>query len=481
MQRRIVGLETEFGLSYAAAGGSPLSPEEVARYLFRKVVHWGRSSNVFLGNGARLYLDVGSHPEYATAECDHVDDLLAQDLAGELILDDLCREAEERLAAEGYGGSVYLFKNNTDSVGNSYGSHENYLIPRTTSFTRLAEILIPFLVSRQLIAGAGKVVSGPGGTGYAFSQRADHIWEGVSSATTRSRPIINTRDEPHADAEHYRRLHVISGDSSMSQSTTVLKIVSVDLLLRMIEDGVIMRDLRLENPIRSIRDISHDPTGRHPVRLADGSTISALDLQRYFWQKATDYVARAGAHHDRVAFALDLWDRTLTAVETGDTAAIDTEIDWAIKKKLLDSYRARSGLALSAPRIAQLDLTYHDIHRGRGVFHLLQSRGAVRTLISEQRVKSAVDDPPATTRARLRGEFVRAAVAAGRDYTVDWVHLKLNDRTQQTILCKDPFKAEDARVDELIAAIRASAPEPGTDPGAGGPAGGGNTQTGPLP
>ncbi|MEH0109826.1 Pup--protein ligase [Tersicoccus sp. MR15.9] len=482
MKRRIVGIETEFGLSYSPRGGSPLSPEEVARYLFRKVVHWGRSSNVFLANGARLYLDVGSHPEYATAECDDVEDLLAQDLAGELILDDLCREAEERLAAEGYHGSVYLFKNNTDSAGNSYGSHENYLIPRTTSFTRLAEILIPFLISRQLVAGAGKVVTGPGGAGYAFSQRADHIWEGVSSATTRSRPIINTRDEPHADAEHYRRLHVISGDSSMSQSTTVLKIVSVDLLLRMIEDGVIMRDLRLENPIRSIRDISHDPTGRHLVRLADGGTISALDLQRYFWQKATDYVATAGAHHDRVGFALDLWDRALTAVETGDTGGIDTEIDWAIKKKLIDAYRQRSGLPLDSPRIAQLDLTYHDINRGRGLFHLLQSRGAVRTLISEQRVKAAIDDPPATTRARLRGEFVRAAVAAGRDYTVDWVHLKLNDRTQQTILCKDPFKSEDPRVEELIETIRASTLATGSGAGTGPVTGdGGNTQPGPLP
>ncbi|HEU4667578.1 MAG TPA: proteasome accessory factor PafA2 family protein, partial [Arthrobacter sp.] len=196
MDKRIFGIETEFGISYSSPDSRPLAPEEVARYLFRKVVSWGRSSNVFLTNGSRLYLDVGSHPEYATAECDDLAQLIAHDRAGELILDDLVDEAQARLAAEGFNGTVYLFKNNTDSAGNSYGSHENYLIPRRGEFSRLAEILIPFLVTRQLIAGAGKILKTPHGATYAFSQRADHIWEGVSSATTRSRPIINTRDEP---------------------------------------------------------------------------------------------------------------------------------------------------------------------------------------------------------------------------------------------------------------------------------------------
>ena len=453
MDKRIFGIETEFGISYSSPNSRPLSPEEVARYLFRKVVSWGRSSNVFLTNGSRLYLDVGSHPEYATAECDDVAQLIAHDRAGQLILDDLVREAQSRLELEGFDGKVFLFKNNTDSAGNSYGSHENYLIPRRGEFTRLAEILIPFLVTRQLIAGAGKVLSTPQGSIFAFSQRADHIWEGVSSATTRSRPIINTRDEPHADAEFYRRLHVIVGDSNMSETTTLLKVGTVDLLLRMVEQGVIMRDMRMENPIRSIREISHDLTGRQLVRLANGRELTALQIQQEFLSRVTDFVAKAGAHTPHVPRILELWERTLNAIESGDHSSIDTEVDWAIKKKLLDAYSLRHGLDLDAPRIAQLDLAYHDISPSRGLFNMLESHGAAARVVDDVVVKAAVDIPPQTTRAKLRGDFVRRAQEAGRDYTVDWVHLKLNDRAHQTILCKDPFRSEDERVDALIASI----------------------------
>ncbi|WP_341393135.1 Pup--protein ligase [Arthrobacter sp. G119Y2] len=453
MDRRIFGIETEFGIAYSGPDSRPLSPEEVARYLFRKVVSWGRSSNVFLTNGSRLYLDVGSHPEYATAECDDLAQLVAHDRAGELILDDLVEEAEDRLRAEGFNGSVYLFKNNTDSAGNSYGSHENYLIPRRLEFSRLADILIPFLVTRQLLVGAGKVLKTQSGSLYAFSQRADHIWEGVSSATTRSRPIINTRDEPHADAEHYRRLHVIAGDSNMSETTTLLKVGTVDLMLRLIESGAVMRDLRLENPIRSIREISHDPTGKMPLKLANGSTISALELQRIYLDRVQEFVAVNGAHNRHVARVLDLWERTLDAIDTSDTSGIDTEVDWAIKKKLVDRYAERHSLELTSPRLAQIDLTYHDISRRRGLFYLLQSRGETARVVEDSQVKEAVDVPPQSTRAKLRGDFVRRAKAANRDFTVDWVHLKLNDRAQQTVLCKDPFAAVDERVEALLATL----------------------------
>jgi proteasome accessory factor A len=450
VDRRIFGIETEFGISYSGPHARPLSPEEVARYLFRKVVSWGRSSNVFLTNGSRLYLDVGSHPEYATAECDDLAQVVAQDRAGELILDDLVDEAQERLHTEGFHGTVYLFKNNTDSAGNSYGSHENYLIPRKGEFTRLSEILIPFLVTRQILVGAGKVLKSPQGALYAFSQRADHIWEGVSSATTRSRPIINTRDEPHADAEYYRRLHVIAGDSNMCETTTMLKLGSVDLILRMIEAGVIMRDMRLENPIRSIREISHDLTGTYPVRLANGRQLSALDIQREYLNKAVSFVEANGEHNPHVGRVLDLWRRTLEAIESQDYSTIDREIDWAIKKKLLDSYAVRHGTGLDSPRMAQLDLTYHDISRTRGLFFLLQSHGGAARVVDDIAVKAAVETPPQTTRAKLRGDFVKRAQETGRDFTVDWVHLKLNDRSQQTVLCKDPFKSVDERVDALL-------------------------------
>jgi proteasome accessory factor A len=452
MERRIFGIETEYGVTCTFRGQRRLSPDEVARYLFRRVVSWGRSSNVFLRNGARLYLDVGSHPEYATPECDSVTDLVVHDRAGERILEGLLVDAERRLRDEGIAGDIYLFKNNTDSAGNSYGCHENYLVGRHGEFGRLADVLIPFLVTRQLLCGAGKVLQTPRGAVYCLSQRAEHIWEGVSSATTRSRPIINTRDEPHADAERYRRLHVIVGDSNMSETTTLLKVGSADIVLRMIEAGVVMRDLTLENPIRAIREVSHDVTGRRKIKLANGREASALEIQQEYHSKATDFLARRGgdATGQRV---LELWGRVLKSVETDDLSAIDREIDWAIKHKLVERYRERHDLPLSHPRIAQLDLAYHDIRRGRGLFGLMEQRGAVDRISRDLDVFEAKSVPPQTTRAKLRGEFIKRAQERRRDFTVDWVHLKLNDQAQRTVLCKDPFRSVDERVDKLIASM----------------------------
>jgi proteasome accessory factor A len=452
MQRRIFGIETEFGVTCTFHGQRRLSPDEVARYLFRRVVSWGRSSNVFLRNGSRLYLDVGSHPEYATAECDDLSQLVTHDKAGERILEDLLVDAERRLADEGIGGDIFLFKNNTDSAGNSYGCHENYLVARAGEFSRIADVLLPFLVTRQLVCGAGKVLQTPRGAVYCLSQRAEHIWEGVSSATTRSRPIINTRDEPHADAERYRRLHVIVGDSNMSEVTTLLKVGTANLVLEMVEEGVAFRDFTLDNPIRAIREISHDLTGRRGVRLAGGREASALDIQREYYLRAVDHIARRGSDPltDRV---MELWNRTLGAVERQDLSLIDREIDWAIKHRLVERYRAKHRMELSNPRIAQLDLAYHDIRRGRGLFDLLQRKALVDRVTDDGEIEAAKDTPPATTRAKLRGDFIAAAQAAGRDFTVDWVHLKLNDQAQRTVLCKDPFRAVDERVERLIASL----------------------------
>ena len=450
MDRRIFGIENEYGVTCTLRGQRRLSPDEVARYLFRKVVSWGRSSNVFLRNGARLYLDVGSHPEYATPECDDIVELVTHDKAGERVLEGLLVDAQERLHAEGIGGDIYLFKNNTDSAGNSYGCHENYLVGRAGEFSQLADMLIPFLVTRQIMVGAGKVMHTPRGAIYSVSQRAEHIWEGVSSATTRSRPIINTRDEPHADAERYRRLHVIVGDSNMSETTTLLKVASCDLVLRMIEEGVVMRDLTLENPIRAIREISHDMTGRRKVRLANGREASALDIQHEYFSKARDFVDRRQISTPTIERALDLWERTLKAVEGDDLGLIEREIDWVIKWRLIDRYRSQHGLALDDPRIAQLDLAYHDIHRQRGLYYLLEKRGAVARVTTDLKILEAKTLPPQTTRARLRGEFIKRAQERRRDFTVDWVHLKLNDQAQRTVLCKDPFRSHDDRVQRLI-------------------------------
>ncbi len=452
MDRRIFGLENEYGVTCTFRGSRKLSPDEVARYLFRRVVSWGRSSNVFLRNGARLYLDVGSHPEYATPECDNISDLVVHDKAGERILEGLLVDADRRLREEGIAGDIYLFKNNTDSAGNSYGCHENYLVGRHGEFGRLADILIPFLVTRQVICGAGKVLQTPRGAVYCVSQRAEHIWEGVSSATTRSRPIINTRDEPHADAERFRRLHVIVGDSNMSETTTLLKVGATDLVLRMIEAGTVMRDLSLENPIRAIRDVSHDMTGQRRVRLANGREACALDIQREYLSKARDFTDRRGAD-ESARRVLDLWERTLDAVDSGNLDDVAREIDWVTKFQLIERYRAKHDLPLSSARVAQLDLAYHDVHRGRGLYYLLQRRGAVVRAARDIDIFEAKSVPPQTTRARLRGEFSRRAQERRRDFTVDWVHLKLNDQAQRTVLCKDPFRCTDERVEKLIAGM----------------------------
>ncbi len=452
MDRRIFGLENEYGVTCTLRGQRRLSPDEVARYLFRRVVSWGRSSNVFLANGARLYLDVGSHPEYATPECDSIYDLVVHDKAGERILEQLLASAELRLREEGIRGVIYLFKNNTDSAGNSYGCHENYLTSRRDDFSHYAEVLIPFLASRQIYAGSGKVLQTARGAMYCMSQRAEHIWEGVSSATTRSRPIINTRDEPHADAERYRRLHVIVGDSNMSEYATFLKVGAASILLRMLEEpNVVLRDMTLENPIRAIREISHDITCTRRVRLANGREASALEIQSEYLNRALRFAEHRDMSEQETR-TLEMWEHCLTQIEK-DPLGLDRECDWVTKYKLIEGYRAKHDLPLNHPRVSLIDLQYHDINRSRGLFYKMQDRGLVERICDDADIDTAVDVPPQTTRARLRGEFIRRAKERKRDYTVDWVHLKLNDQAQRTVLCKDPFKSRDERVEKLIASL----------------------------
>ncbi len=451
MERRIFGLENEYGVTCTLRGQRRLSPDEVARYLFRRVVSWGRSSNVFLENGARLYLDVGSHPEFATPECDDLDDVVAHDKAGERILEGLVRGAEERLEEEGIRGEIFVFKNNTDSAGNSYGCHENYLVSRHKDFHRTVDVLIPFLVTRQIFLGAGKLVQTPRGTSYSIAQRADHIWEGVSSATTRSRPIINTRDEPHADAERYRRLHVIAGDSNMSEYATYVKVGTMVALLQMIERDVVFRDLTLENPIRSIREVSHDMAMEKKIKLANGRELSALDIQWEYLDRAMRF-ARSPGFPPQVQKAVDRWEHLLTGLQK-DPMTLDREVDWVMKYRLLERYSASRGLTMSDAKMLMMDLSYHDVDRNRGLYYLMEAKGMVDRIVTDDRIAQAVTTPPQTTRARLRGEFIKAAKAKRRDFTVDWVHLKLNDQAQRTVMCKDPFKAHDERVDKLIESL----------------------------
>jgi len=446
MERRIFGLENEYGVTCTLRGQRRLSPDEVARYLFRRVVSWGRSSNVFLANGARLYLDVGSHPEYATPECDSIHDLVVHDKAGERILEGLLASAEQRLAEEGIRGDIYLFKNNTDSAGNSYGCHENYLTSRRDDFTHYTEVLIPFLVSRQAYAGAGKVLQTARGAVFCLSQRAEHIWEGVSSATTRSRPIINTRDEPHADAEKYRRLHVIVGDSNMSEYATFLKIGATSIVLRMLEDpSTVLRDLTLENPIRAIREISHDITCRRPVRLANGREMSALDIQGEYLQRALKFRDRHGlsVQEDR---ALAMWEHCLKGLEA-DPLSLHRECDWVAKYRLIEGYRERHDLAWDDARLAAMDLQYHDLRPSKSLF----ARLGMERLTNDDEVMAARTEPPKDTRAYFRGKCLQRwaddIVAANWDSLV----FDIGREPLRRVPMMEPSRGTEAHVGTLLA------------------------------
>src|ERR1035437_2006337 len=452
MLRRIYGIETEYGITFSLRGQRRLSPDEVSRFLFRKVVAWGRSSNVFLENGSRLYLDVGSHPEYATAECDSLADVVAQDKAGEAILRELVDYAQGQLADEGIRGDIYLFKNNTDSTGNSYGCHENYCIERIDDMTRLEQVFIRYLVSRQIFTGAGKVVTNAKGTAYSMSQRAEYIWVAISSATTRSRPIINTRDEPHADPEKYRRLHVIVGDSNMSEFATFLKIGTASVILAMIEDkNTFLRDYSMASPINALRDISYDLWSKEPVKLTNGRDLTALEIQEDLCERAEQFVDSRDLPADQV-HAVRLWREVIEQYRS-DPMGLADRVDWIAKLQIIDRERERRGVEMNDPKIALIDLIYHDTNLDRGLFYRRSARGHFERMVSDEQVELATTTPPPTTRAHMRGTFIQAAKHWRRDYTVDWVHLKLNDDMQRTVLLKDPFKSTDERFQKLLASL----------------------------
>ena len=452
MLRRVFGIETEYGITFNYRGQRRLSPDDISRYLFRKVVSWGRSSNVFLENGSRLYLDVGSHPEYATAECDELLDVVAQDKAGEAILHGLVDYAQHQLESEGHEGDIFLFKNNTDSTGNSYGCHENYCIERVDDLSRLEQVFIPFLITRSLFAGAGRIATGPTGARFSMTQRAEHIWDSISSATTRSRPIINTRDEPHADPERYRRLHVIIGDSNMSEYATYLKVATACIVLAMIEDkSTILRDLSLESPIDSLRNMSYDLWSEQTLALANGRRMTPLDIQFDLLERAEIFAVERELPEDQ-QLALPVWRETLETYQRSPLELAD-RVDWIAKLQLIERASARDGLTLDSPKLALLDLLYHDTNPHRGLYHQMAAQGIMRRQVTDEKIEQAITTAPETTRARMRGAFIKKAKENRRDFTVDWVHLKLNDEVQRTVLLKDPFKRTDERFEKLLSSI----------------------------
>jgi proteasome accessory factor A len=378
---RRIWLESEYGVA-----GNLGPPDEAARYLLRPVIPRDQGGPAVLRNTARLYLDADRHPVYVTPECDRLVDLIAHDKAGERILEGLFAAAEPR--------GIGLFKNGADAAG----GREHYLVGQRVEFGRLADILIPFLVTRQLICGPGKIRQTRNGAAYCLSQRSEHIWESGPASATRSRPIISTRAEPPAGAEGFRRLQVTVGDSNMSETTTLLKIGSTDLVLRMIDAGTRIRDLTLDNPIRALREVSRDPTGRSRIRLAHGTELSALEIQREYLTRAQAFTGRNGA--DPVGQrVLGLWERTLDSVAAGNLDAIASEIDWVIKYQLIERYRARHDLPLSSPRVAELDLAYHDVRRHRGEYYHLERSGAVERVVRDIDIFEAKTIPPILGRA----------------------------------------------------------------------------------
>ncbi len=449
MKQRIFGLENEYGLIFSPNGKVYLPVEKVLGYIFEGLIPNSWPSNAFLINGARFYQDTGCHPEYATPECDNIFDLVTHDKAGERLVEGCLPLAEERLKEEGLNGEIYIFKNNTDSMGNTYGCHENYLMKRDVDFWKVTEQLIPFFVTRQIYAGAGKLLKLSGKTHYFMSQRAQHIHEKTSSSTTSSRSIINTRDEPHADAEKYRRLHIIVGDSNMSEFATLMKVGVTAVVLSMIEEGCTVPNIELEDPVKAIREISRDTTLKRRVKLEDGRELTAIEIQRVYLERAYDYLAST-AVGSITEDIVRKWETILNQLEE-DPMQLSRQIDWVIKKDLMMSYMEKKDCGWDDPRILLMDLQYHDVSRSRGLYYVLEKMDMVEKVVEEEDIQSAMNEPPQTTRAKIRGDFIRFAREKNRSYTVDWTYLKLNGYWEETILCMDPFSSSDRRVEELIA------------------------------
>jgi proteasome accessory factor A len=456
MKKRIYGLENEFGIAFTYNGRRTLPSEKVVRYLFEKLITTEGFLNVFLENGARFYLDTGCHPEYATPECASPMDVMIYDKAGERILENLLNYAQNKVHEEGFQGELAIFKNNTDFVGNSYGCHENYLADRTADFYYMAEQLIPFLVTRQIFTGAGKVFRTRRGTVYHISQRAQHIRQKISGTTTNERSIINTRDEPHAIKEKYRRLHIIVGDSNMSEFSTYLKVGTTALVLQMIEDDFLPPTFSLRNPVRAIKDISRDLTCREAVPLNSGKKCSALELQKEYLDLAHRYYSTRPMSPE-AADILEKWEYVLTKLEE-DPMQLHREIDWVIKLHLLQAYGERTNLSpdASGDRMLMLDLQYHDIRREKGLYFLLERKGKVRRLVTDEQIEKAMVDPPQNTRAKMRGELIKLAKMKRIPYDLDWNYIRIGYLLNLWVKCNDPFQEENEKVTQLKRRIERS-------------------------
>ncbi|MCI0528272.1 MAG: proteasome accessory factor PafA2 family protein, partial [Nitrospira sp.] len=324
------------------------------------------------------------------------------------------------------------------------------LMRRDLDFWKVTEQLIPFFVTRQVFAGAGKVLKVSGKAHFFLSQRAQHIHEKTSSSTTSSRSIINTRDEPHADAEKYRRLHIIVGDSNMSECATYLKVGTTNLILSMIEDGYFVSGVELEDPVRAIREISRDTLLKRRVKMEDGRELTGIEIQRIYLDRLDEYITKIGLDEDPETLDIvDQWANILDKMEE-DPIQLSGQVDWVTKKEVMLSYMGKKGCGWDDPRVSMMDLQYHDVKRTRGLYYLLDKQEVIQKIVMEEDVQKGMCTPPQTTRAKVRGDFIKFAKERNRSYTVDWTYLKLNGYWEETILCMDPFSSTNKRVEELI-------------------------------
>ncbi|HTK65789.1 MAG TPA: depupylase/deamidase Dop [Pseudonocardia sp.] len=406
------------------------------------------AANVILTNGARLYVD-HAHPEFSTPEVTTPRDVVIWDKAGERVME----EAAMRSASVPGAPIIQLYKNNVDNKGASYGSHENYLMSRSTTFPAIISGLIPFFVSRQVVCGSGRVGIGASGdeAGYQLSQRADYIEVEVGLETTLKRGIINTRDEPHADADKYRRLHVILGDANLAETSTFLKVGTTALVLDMIEAGQRFDDLRLAEPVRSVHAISRDPGLQAKVELADGRRMTGLDLQWVYHERAAAHLASTqGEQIDEVsAEVMQIWGEVLDAL-TRDPMECADRLDWPAKLRLLEGYRARDGLQWSSPRLQLVDLQYSDVRLSKGLYNRLVARGSMRRMVTEEQVLDAMRNPPEDTRAYFRGRCLERYPTEVAAASWDSVIFDLGRESLVRIPTLEPLRGTRNHVGKLI-------------------------------
>ena len=452
LERRILGIESEYDFQIESGGVKPLSQEDALGYMFREILSGRIYPDVFLENGARFYQDRGCLPEYATPECDNLVDVLTHEKAGERILQRLFESAAKKIRADGFTQRISIYKN----CSGTYGCHENYLMNNRVSNDQLAAQLIPFLATRQIFTGAGKVKPTAQGK-YTLSQRAEHIREEIT-ADLNVGGIINLRDdEIHAEATKYRRLHVTSGDNNMSEFATYLKVGTTEIVVRMLEADFIGEGLALRDPVDAVHQISADTTCKRTVELADGKQLSAIEIQREYLDLAKRYYDQKELDPTTKSI-IEKWEDVLNRL-SADPIQLARKLDWAIKKKLIDVEINSWGLTWDSVEVTELDRQYHNIQPAVGLYHKLLKEGCVEQIVTDEKIERAMRHPPENTRAKFRSKFVKLANERKVLCGVDWSYIQLYEPYQKLFLMHDPlqseFQAEDLTPEDFPQALEA--------------------------